>query len=151
MVFPGVVPVIATLPAPVAEMLEDEFRRTPTEPVPVPYEVPLTVSKPEVAETLDAALTVMPQASVVPFAALAVIVTLPVPVAEMLEDEFRTTPMALVPVPHVVPLTVSEPELLVTGDVNKKMPQAELVPHAALPVIATLPAPVAEMLPDNLR
>ena len=150
MVFTAVVPVITTLPVPVAEMLEDEFRRTPTEPVPVPYEVPLTVSEPEVAETLDA-VTVMPQASVVPFAALAVIVTLPVPLAEMLEDELRTTPMALVPVPHVVPLTVSEPELLVTGDVNKKMPQAELVPHAALPVIATLPAPVAEMLPDNLR
>ena len=65
----------------------------------------------------------MPPARFVPFAALPVIVTLPVPVAEMLvpifvgnEDAACTlTPFEAVPVlPHEVPLTVIEPLLVVT-------------------------------------
>ena len=54
---------------------------------------------------------------------LPVIVTLPVPVAEMLADELRKTPLDA-PVPHEVPLTVSEPELVVTLDDFTKMPAA---------------------------
>ena len=48
--------------------------------------------------------------------------------------------------PHEVPLTVSEPVLVVTVDTITKMPQASSIPFAAVPVIARLPAPVAAML-----
>jgi hypothetical protein len=54
-------------------------------------------------------------------------------------------------VPHEVPLTVSEPELVVTVDDLTKIPQAETVPFAAVPVIVTLPASVAEILADEYR
>ena len=79
---PGVLPVIVTFPAAVAEMLADEYSQTPLESAPVPHEVPLTVSEPELVVTLhqDA---MIPLALAVPFAAMPVIVTLPVPVAEM--------------------------------------------------------------------
>ena len=53
--------------------------------------------------------------------------------------------------PHEVPLTVSEPVLVVTLDNCTKIPLAELVPFAAVPVIVTWPASVAEMLEDDLR
>jgi hypothetical protein len=49
-------------------------------------------------------------------------------------------------VPHEVPLTVSEPEIVVTLEELTSTPLAESVPFAAVPVIDTLPAPVAEML-----
>ena len=79
------------------------------------------------------------------------IVTLPATVAERLADP-RKTPLEFVPVPHEVPLTVSEPELVVTQEEKFTMiPQAKLVPFAAVPVIVTWPAPVAEMLADDLR
>ena len=81
----------------------------------MPHEVPLTVSEPELVVTLDP-LTSMPRASSVPFAAVPVIVTLPVPVAEMLADDDRLTPLEFRPVPQEVPLTVIEPELVVTVD-----------------------------------
>ncbi len=50
-----------------------------------------------------------------------------------------------------VPLTVSEPELVVTVDPYKKIPVAPDVPFAAVPVIVTFPASVAEMLADEAR
>ena len=53
--------------------------------------------------------------------------------------------------PHEVPLTVSEPEVDVTVDSLTSMPRASFVPFAAVPVIVTLPVPVAEMLADDLR
>ena len=59
--------------------------------------------------------------------------------------------MEPVPVPHEVPLTVIEPELVVTLDEYKRIPKAESVPFAAVPVIVTLPVPVAEMLADEYR
>ena len=59
--------------------------------------------------------------------------------------------MEFVPVPHEVPLTVREPEVVVTLDDFTKIPQAPFVPFAAVPVIVTLPAPVAEMLADDFR
>ena len=104
------------MPTPVAEMLADEIRETPWEFVPVPHEVPLTVSEPELVVTVDE-FTRIPRAELVPFAAVPVIVTLPAPVDDMLADEPRSTPLEEVPVPHEVPLTVSEPELVVTLDV----------------------------------
>jgi hypothetical protein len=91
----------------------------------------------------------IPRAEFVPFAAVPVIVTWPVPVAEMLDEEVRQTPVELVPVPHEVPLTVSEPELVVTVDEFTKIPRAKFVPFAAVPVIVTLPVPVAEMLAES--
>jgi hypothetical protein len=48
-------------------------------------------------------------------------------------------------------LTVSEPELVVTQEEFTKIPRAESVPFAAVPVIVTWPVPVAEMLADDLR
>ena len=107
-------PVIAKLPASVAEMLADEVRKTPLEFAPVPFEVPSTVSEPDVV-TQDP-LIIIPKASVVPFAAVPVIVTLPALVAEILAEENRRMPYDFVPVPHAVPLTVSEPEVVVTQD-----------------------------------
>ena len=53
--------------------------------------------------------------------------------------------------PLDVPLTVSEPELVVTADPETIIPQASSVPFAAVPVIVTLPTPVAEMLADDVR
>ena len=47
-------------------------------------------------------------------------------------------------------MTVSEPVLVVTQAPTTLTPSAELVPLAAVPVIKTLPAPVAEMLADEL-
>ena len=59
--------------------------------------------------------------------------------------------MESIPVPLDVPLTVSEPELVVTADPETIIPQASSVPFAAVPVIVTLPTPVAEMLADPPR
>jgi hypothetical protein len=59
-------------------------------------------------------LTNVPQASSVPFAAVTVIVTLPVPVAELLVDPNRKMPAVFVPVPEEVPVIVIEPEPVVT-------------------------------------
>ena len=73
----------------------------------------MTVSEPELVVTL-AADKKIPKAKSVPFAAVPVIVTWPAPVAEMLEDEYRRTPAERIPVPHEVPLTLSEPEMVVT-------------------------------------
>jgi hypothetical protein len=78
-----------------------------------------------------------------------VIVTLPASVAEILTDVCRETPLEFIPVPHEVPLTVSEPELVVTQEESTKIPKAPFVPFAAVPVIVTWPAPVAEMLEDE--
>jgi hypothetical protein len=69
----------------------------------------------------------------------------------MLEDDPRRTPVELPLVPHEVPLTVSKPELVVTVDDLTKIPQAVSPPFAAVPVIITLPVPVAEMLADDFR
>ena len=53
--------------------------------------------------------------------------------------------------PHEVPLTMSEPELVVTLDALTRIPKAEFVPFAAVPVIVTLPEVVDEMLADDFR
>ena len=53
-----------------------------------------------------------PQAKVVPFCAVPVIVRLPMPIAEMF-DAARETPLESVPVPHEIPLNEIEPELVV--------------------------------------
>ena len=50
--------------------------------------------------------------------------------------------------PHEVPLTVSEPELVVTLDPSIEIPRVLTVAFA-VPVIDTLPTPVAEMLADG--
>jgi hypothetical protein len=118
---------------------------------PVPHEVPFNVSEPKVVVTQEFWSTEIPLAEFVPFAAMPVIVTLPAPVAEMLEEKARETPMEPDPVPHEIPLTVSEPVLVVTQLPFTSTPRALFVPHSAVPVIVTLPAPVAEMLADEVR
>ena len=49
-------------------------------------------------------------------------------------------------VPHDVPLIVIEPTLVVTQDRLALKPSELYVPFAAVPVIVTLPNPVADML-----
>ena len=104
-------PVIATFPELVAKMLADESRFTPVENVLVPHEVPLIVSEPVLTVTVDR-VTETPQALSVPHA-VPVIFTGPVPEAEISEKSDRETPLEIVVVPHDVPLTVIEPELVV--------------------------------------
>jgi hypothetical protein len=78
-----------------------------------------------------------------------VIVTLPAPVAEMLAEYSRRTPVESDPVPQEVPLTVSEPVLVVTVDPDAWMPKAYLVdPFPLMPVIVTQPDPPACTLDD---
>ena len=88
----------------------------------------------------------MPRAEFVPFAAMPVIVTLPEVVDKILADELRKTPRETVPVPHDVPLIFNAPEVVETRP-SERTPVAVPVPFAAVPVIVTLPGPVAEILP----
>ena len=141
---------IVTWPAPVAEMLADDARRTPMELVPVAQDVPLNVIKPLLVVTFEFSAK-MPFALSVPFAAVPEIVTLPEPVAKMLADDLRRTPMEPATVPQEVPLTVSEPELAVTLAPSTRIPCASFFPFPAVPVIVTLPNPVAEMLADAVK
>ena len=83
----------------------------------MPYEVPLNMSEPKLVVTVEQA-----KAMPVPFATVPVIVTLTAPVAEMLAYNPRETPMERDAVAHEVPLTVIEPELVVTVDPFAKMP-----------------------------
>jgi hypothetical protein len=71
-----------------------------------------------------------------------------VEVDETLAENSRATPQEVDPVPQEVPLTVSEPELVVTQEEFTPTPPATTVPFTAVPVIVTWPAPVAEMLAD---
>ena len=105
-------PVIVTLPEPVDETLAELIRRTPSEPDPVPHEVPLIVSLPELV-VAEEELIQTPRVLSVPLAAVPVIVTLPEPVDETLAELLRRTPKEFVPVPHEVPLIVRLPELVV--------------------------------------
>ena len=106
---PGIVtqPLSTICPVPLALIIELE-NHNPLRDSPVPHEVPLNVSEPELVVTL-LELNTMPRALFVPFAAVPVITTLPVPVAEMLAALDRKTPLEPVTVPYEVPLTVSEP------------------------------------------
>ena len=70
-----------------------------------------------------AAMTKMPQASSIPFAAVPVIARLPAPVAEMLAL-YRKIPMEPIAVPHDVPLAVSVPLLVVTREPDTSIPRA---------------------------
>jgi hypothetical protein len=63
----------------------------------------------------------------------------------MLADKRRYTPLALIPVPHELPLSVIEPVLVVTLDEYTSIPRVSIVPLAPVPVIVTLPPSVAEM------
>ena len=118
--------------------------------VPVPHELPLTVIEPEVVVTQELSSHI-PQAKSVPHAAVAVIDTLPAPVDEILAFPTSRTPMEGAPVPQEVPWIVSEPELVVTEELFTIMPLELCVPFAAVPVIVTLPTPVAEILVDVFR
>ena len=114
---------------------------------PVPLEVPLTVIEPELV-VMDPRASI-PSTVVDPLAALPVIVTLPAPLTEMLEYRVIKTPMELIPVPHEVPLTMIEPEL-VTMDPFAMMPEDEEPPEPfpLMPVIVTHPDPAASKVDD---
>ena len=88
----------------------------------VPHEVPLTVSEPELVEALAPKNIATPIVSRVPFTAVPVMVKFPAPVDEMLLFEARATPPEPLPVPHEVPLTVSDPELVVTAAADAETP-----------------------------
>lgn len=128
----------------------DEARKTPPEPTPEPHAVPLRVSKPVLVVTL-AAFTRMPLRLFIPVTAVPVIVTLPVPVAEILADEFRCTPWENCPVPvlHEVPLILSVPDVVVTVAPDTRTPLVLFVnPLPLTPVIVTQPDPPACTLDD---
>ncbi len=82
------VPVIVTLPAPVAEILDEFFKYTPKQSDPVAQEVPLTVSVPVLVVTVEP-LIMMLRELPAPFATVPVMITLPVSVAEMFDEESR--------------------------------------------------------------
>ena len=83
------------------------------------------------------------QALFIPFAEVPVIVTLPADVAAMLAPIVKT-PSAYCWVPHEVPLTVSEPELVVTVAALIKVPTAQSdAPLPLTPVIVKDPDPPA--------
>ena len=117
--------------------------------VPVAHDVPLIVSEP-VLVVIIAEFTKRPRPEFDPFFAVPVIVTLPVPVADML-DETRKTPPEPTPEPHAVPLSVSKPVLVVTLAAFIRMPLGLFTPVAEVPVIVTLPAPMAEILADEFK
>ena len=77
------------------------------------------MSAPELVVTFDSVI-LMPIARSVPFAAVPVIVIFPAS-DEMLVDA-NITPKVPHPVPHEVPLTVSEPVLVVTVAAFAKTP-----------------------------
>ena len=78
------------------------------------------------------------------------IVTLPVPVAEMLADDVKKTPVELVSVPHEVPLITIEPESVVTLAPGAWTPYTLLVdPFPLTPVMETQPDPPACTLDDE--
>lgn len=96
-------------------------------------------------------LTETPLTLIVPFTELPVIVTLPELVAKMLDDDFIQTPDEPEVEAQEVPLTVIEPELVVTLAPSIKTPLAPEVPLVAMPVIITLPTLVAVILADPSR
>ena len=53
--------------------------------------------------------------------------------------------------PHEVPFTLIEPELVVTLLEFILMPAVSSIPFNEIPVIATLPEPVAVMFEDDCR
>ncbi len=113
----------------------------------MPHAVPLSVRLPEMVVAEEEVIKT-PRAKSVPLAAVPVIVTLPEPVDETLAEVLRQTPLELDPVPQEVPLTVSEPELVVILLLRTSIPRASSVPFAAVPVIVTLPEPVDETLAE---
>ncbi len=89
----------------------------------MPHEVPLIVRLPELVVAEEEEINT-PQAESVPFAAVPVIVTLPVPVDEKLDEPRRKTPPEPPPVPHEVPLIVRLPELVVAEEEKINTPRA---------------------------
>ena len=81
-------PVIVTLPVPVAEILDEEFKSTPKQSVPVAQEMPLTMSSPALVVTVEPLITMLRELPA-PFATVPVIITLPVSVADTLDEERR--------------------------------------------------------------
>ena len=71
--------------------------------------------------------------------------TSPAPVEERIVDEFKSTPNESLPVPQEVPFKLSNPEFVVIELPVTNIPQAKVVPFCAVPVIVTLPMPIAEM------
>jgi hypothetical protein len=68
----------------------------------------------------------------------------------MFEEKNRRTPLEPESVPHDVPLIVIEPTLVVTQDRFAVKPSELDMPFAAVPVIVTLPNPVADMLDSKI-
>ena len=141
---PGVLPVrhiVAKLPAVVILL---DITEIPDEFAPVALLVPLSTIAPFTVLVFAFEIR-RPLAEVVPAAALPVIARLPVPVVKTLALLDRTTPLFVVPVARLVPVSVSDPPAVLTFEPARKMPQALFVPQAAVPVIKTLPLPVALM------
>jgi hypothetical protein len=139
-----------TFPAPEEEILALPEIPTPAGFVPVINDMlPLIEISPMLVLTVVFDMTV-PIAPDVPHAELPVIVTLPEPVDEMVAL-LRATPQDEASVPYDVPLIVRVPVLVVTVPLIILIPDKELVPQAAVPVIVTFPELVDETLAEFLR
>ena len=137
------IPMIVTLPEPLAEILEVANTCTPIRPIPVPFAIPLIVRLPVFVVTV--AVIAMPVLLLPQFFEVPVINTSPAPVEETIVDEFKSTPNESLPVPQEVPFKLSNPEFVVIELPVTNTPQAKVVPFCAVPVIVTLPMPIAEM------
>ena len=137
------IPMIVTLPDPLAAIIEVANTCTPIRPIPVPFAIPLIVRLPVFVVTV--AVIAMPVLLLPQFFEVPVINTSPAPVEETIVDEFKSTPNESLPVPQEVPFKLSNPEFVVIELPVTNIPQAEVVPFCAVPVIVTLPMPIAEM------
>ena len=145
----GPLPIIVTLPPSVAEMfvsLPVENIETPMNSDPVLHAVPLTVIDPKLVVTLQDLMATPVAVDPVPLAAVPVIIRSP----EYVETKpDMTTPTELSPIPHEVPLNVSEPVLVMTLAEITLIPFAKPVdPFPLTPVIDTQPDPAACTLDD---
>jgi hypothetical protein len=145
----GPLPMIVTLPPSVAEMFVSllvENIETPMNSDPVVHAVPLTVIDPKLVVTLQDLMATPVATDPVPLAAVPLIIRSP----EYVETKPDiTTPTELSPVPHEVPLNVSEPVLVMTLAEFTLIPCAAPVdPFPLTPVIDTQPDPPACTLDD---
>ncbi len=91
------IPMIVTLPDPLADILEFGNTCTPIRPIPVPFAIPLIVRLP--VFVLRVAVIAMPVLQSPQFVEVPVINTSPAPVEETIVDKFKSTPNESLPVP----------------------------------------------------
>lgn len=113
------------------------------------HDVPLIMIAPVTVVMDPFPMATPPELSVL-FAPTPMIVTLPEPLAAILEFENTCTPTRPIPVPFAIPLIVRLPVFVVTVAVIA-MPVLQLPQFVEVPVINTSPAPVEETIVDEFK